>query len=288
LLGWFQKGVSAHINRVYGTSVLFPNIDVRHTNAVLILGGIDVGPSTVQPLASAQIRKASAAAPGAFDAPIQGWDWTPLPPAPGSLPDMIHARGYLNAVLLPDASVLVVGGSRHPTGIGDFERQAERFRGGQWEALATMASDRGYHQTALLLPSGKVLIAGGEGRLPLPLGIDDYEIYSPPYIFQPRPTWQQAPQENVTYGGTYPVHFTMPAGAALGRVVLMRPGCSTHHFDADQRYYQATLDIPMEEEPSPRWYTLPTNQDALPPGYYMIWLVTTTGVPSEAQWIKVQ
>jgi hypothetical protein len=144
---------------------------------------------------------------------------------------------------------------------------AERFKGGQWESLDDLQSFRGYHQTTLLLPSGKVLVAGGESR------INDYEIFSPPYMFKPRPERTQDPQESVTYGGTYPVHFTMPSGAALARVVLMRPGCVTHRFDADQRYYQATLDIPMEEMTSPR---------------YTIWLVTTTGVPSVAQWIKVQ
>jgi len=85
------------------------------------------------------------------------------------------------------------------------------------------------------------------------------------------------------------VHFTLPPGSALGKIVLMRPGCSTHHFDADQRYHQLPLLPPLEgEPPSPRYYQLPTNPDALPPGYYMMFVVTAGGVPSEAQWINVQ
>jgi len=35
-------------------------------------------------------------------------------------------------------------------------------------------------------------------------------------------------------------------------------------------------------------FEIPNNPHALPPGYYMIWLVTTTGVPSEARWVNVQ
>jgi hypothetical protein len=285
---WLPQSVSAHEYRAYGTSVRFPNIDARHTDAVMILGG-QSGPTDV--LDSVQICKASAAAPGSFHDAIQGWDWTPPWPADGSLPNMQNKRYKLNAVLLPDATVLVVGGTSSPEGSLAPVYAAERFKGGQWDSLNDLRAIRDYHFGTLLLPSGKVLIAGGENRnLGKPPGEPsrDYEVFSPPYMFKPRPQWTQDPQENVAYGGTYPVHFEMPSGAALARVVLMRPGCNTHHFDADQRYYQAVLNIPLEEETSPRWYTLPTNQDALPPGYYMIWLVTGDGVPSEARWVNVQ
>ena len=35
-------------------------------------------------------------------------------------------------------------------------------------------------------------------------------------------------------------------------------------------------------------FEIPSNANALPPGYYMIFLVNTAGVPSKAEWIKVQ
>lgn len=275
---WIHKSVSAHVFRAYGTAIRFPNIDAKHTDAVMILGGQS---GATQVLDSVQICKASAPAPGSFHDSVQGWDWTPVWPASGSLPSMQSPRYCLNAVLLPDATVLVIGGSSSPEGSIVPVIVAERFKGGQWESLDEMATYRGYHQTTLLLPSGQVLVAAGESRN------NDYEVFSPPYMFKPRPQWTQNPQENVVRGSSYPVHFTMPTGSALGRVVLMRPGCVTHHFDADQRYYQATLDVPLEGETSPRWYTLPTNEDALPRGYYMIFLVTADGVPSDARWIKV-
>jgi hypothetical protein len=285
---WTGKGTSDHTYRFYGTSVRFPNIDAKHTDAILILGG-QAGNGTV--LDTVQICKGTALNAGSFHASVQGYDWTPIYPGPlgNPFPPMLHQRYALNAVLLPDASILVLGGTSTGEGIDppSYPLQAERFRNGQWEPLAYMNTNRRYHATTLLLPSGQVLIAGGEGRNL------DYELYNPPYMYLPRPWWDpdpnKAPQENVSYGGIYPVHFGLPDGSALGKVVLMRPGCNTHHFDADQRYHQLTLLPALDEgPPSPRYYQLPTNPDALPPGYYMIWLVTAGGVPSDARWIRVQ
>jgi hypothetical protein len=91
----------------------------------------------------------------------------------------------------------------------------------------------------------------------------------------------------VTYGGWYSATVAMPPGAALGKIVLMRPGAVTHHFDSDQRYHELEFEPPFVGSNN-ALFGIPSNRNALPPGYYTIWLVSTTGVPSEARWIKVQ
>lgn len=107
-------------------------------------------------------------------------------------------------------------------------------------------------------------------------------------MFHPRPTWGQTPQENVTYGGWYAANIgTMPAGTALAKVVLMRPGAVTHHFDTDQRYRELMFEPPFLGG-SNALFQIPNSANALPPGFYMIFLVNTAGIPSEARWLNVQ
>ena len=83
-----------------------------------------------------------------------------------------------------------------------------------------------YHSTAILLPDGRVLSAGGDYQ---PSG----EIYSPPYLFRgPRPVIQSAPTTMVygsdlslefTPGGADGVLWVEPAGSGRIRVVFRNP-----------------------------------------------------------------
>ena len=79
--------------------------------------------------------------------------------------DMNFARRHCNGVLLPDGTVLAVGGT---SGNGTNNAKgrvlvAERWNPatGIWSPLASMTVPRLYHSTALLLPDARVLVAGG-------------------------------------------------------------------------------------------------------------------------------
>ena len=78
-------------------------------------------------------------------------------------------RGHHNTVLLPDGSMVTVGGG---VGIrnGDqweadaAQRQVELWdpATGAWRLGAAQAESRAYHSTALLLPDGRVVSAGDD------------------------------------------------------------------------------------------------------------------------------
>ena len=78
---------------------------------------------------------------------------------------MKYPRRQHNATSLADGTVLVTGGTSSP-GFNDATNAvlpAELWNPAtkQWTALAAMKVARCYHSTALLLPDGRVLSAGG-------------------------------------------------------------------------------------------------------------------------------
>lgn len=192
---------------------------------------------------------------------------------------MHYTRRQLNTVLLPDGSVLAVGGSSANLFDGRtspvLEPEVWDPVANEWTLLAPHAAYRGYHSTALLLPDGRVLSGGGRNRR-------TYEVFSPPYLFKgPRPTVSSAPA-NVRPAEPFLVQT--PDAGRVAKVTLIALSSVTHAFDQNQRLL--TLDF----EPVQQGLRVeaPANNNAAPPGYYMLFLVDGQGVPSVAHMLQVQ
>jgi hypothetical protein len=188
-----------------------------------------------------------------------------------------------NLVILPDGKVMAVGGSKtvdQESRSGTLTNEIWDPATGSWATVASFSDPRMYHSIALLLPDGRVLSAGG-GRLGQ---ADDYhtaQIYSPPYLFKgTRPVITTAPT-GADYGQTITINTAQAAG--INTVNLVRLGSVTHTLDMDQRYVELSFTKGANELQA----TLPTNGNLLPPGYYMLHIVDTQGVPSVSKIIKI-
>ena len=271
--------------------------------------------------------------PGADLRSVEILDTTVSPPtwspAPGSL---TQPRVNGHGVLLPDATVLILGGhdaykwQARLSEVGSTELptnpslKVEIFTPGTGFTVgAEMKFPRMYHAVALLLPDGRVWIAGGadpnenepsltypagwrgrrfgggppgvrkngQATAGSPLNRKDYEIYRPPYLCKgrPQPTITAVgPSMQVQYGATFTV--TTPQAAQIRRVAIMRPGAVTHHTDTEQRYVElaftaagTTLTVTM----------LPASDASLvTPGYYMVWIIDDHQIPCQrAAFIQV-
>jgi hypothetical protein len=154
--------------------------------------------------------------------------------------DMAFDRRQHNATVLPDGSVFVTGGTR---GNGDFATEnitdvkfndlqpgqpvhiAELWKPGnpnpeegKWTMMAAEQTDRCYHSTAVLLPDGRVLSAGG-GEFQLGSAANpakdshrDAQIFSPPYLFQGglRPEIKSISKVEIELGGTLDIGTQAP------------------------------------------------------------------------------
>jgi hypothetical protein len=126
---------------------------------VLIVGGVNFGEDRpVGRLTTAQI-------------------WDPHTGKFATTGSLNEPRTDHTATLLKDGRVLIVGGADLIDGI-DNQRSAELYdpSTGTFSITGSMSWGRAYH-TATLLPSGKVLIAGGYGGGTLPVA--SAEIYDP-------------------------------------------------------------------------------------------------------------
>jgi hypothetical protein len=265
---WSNVANSSLLYRDYGSSVMYDD------GKILIVGGNPREPDpnaqpTNLPSATAEVIDLKATTPA----------WRSVSP-------MSIGRRHLNTTLLPDGKVLVTGGSSFP----GFDKPlgavlyAEMWDPDTetWAIMAGYTRYRGYHSNAVLLPDGRVLIAGGGHPNP-PGGTEEKnaEIYSPPYLFKgARPTITAAPTE-VAYGQTFFVET--PAPQSITNVNWIRLSSVTHAFNQNQRINH----LSFSRTSNGLLVTVPANANLCPPGHYMLFILNSSGVPSIARIIKV-
>ena len=195
---------------------------------------------------------------------------------------MLRPRIHVNAVILPDRTVVATGGSHIAEDAATASLEAEIYdpATNTWTTGARARVPRLYHSIALLMPDGRVLTAGSN-----PSRRNDelrLELYHPPYLFRgPRPCIEQAPAE-VRLGQSFLLHS--PHAADIKWISLIRPMATTHSYDSDQRL----VDIPFRRRRACHLHaSLPGNPSLVPPGYYLLFLVNQNGVPSVGRWLRV-
>lgn len=205
-------------------------------------------------------------------------------PAWRPVTSMTFPRAFHNTTVLPDGNVLVTGGGTTLDGSDTTSAVLEGELWSpvteQWQTLAPAAVPRLYGSTALLLPDGRVLVAGSRDN-DAPDGQTQAEIYSPSYLFmgaRPAITW--APQ-SVPYGSTFTVDT--PNAGVITKVALIRPGSVTDSFDQDQRY----VSLSFTRGTGTLSVQAPANANLAPPGHYMLFIVTLSGVPSVATFVHL-
>ena len=238
--------------RCSGTTVLIPG----RTDQILAVGG------TCPVTNTAEILDMTSANPQ--------WQLTT---------SMHFARGHADALILPDKTIMVVGGGTFelyglPHKVPEiFDPETE-----SWKQVPPHVYGRMYHATTVLLPDGRVLVAGQDSGNSMFFG----EIYNPPYLYRgERPELTAAPQR-ATWDR--PFSLAVPDAASISAVAMIAPSTVTHSFNNSQRYVD--LDFEVVQTGVIR-ATAPLNGNHAPPGYYMLFVVNEESVPAVAEFIRV-
>jgi hypothetical protein len=251
--------------RLYGSSVMLPLTPANgYKPQVMIMGGGN--PST----ASTEIIDLSAATPK--------WVFGPNMSAP---------RIEMNSTILPTGKILALGGSLNDEDINTAALNADLYDpvSNTFSSAGTEAFPRLYHSVSLLLPDATVWVAGGNPER----GTYEphMEIYSPAYLFNSdgslatRPSITSVSNSVIGYANSFSV--TTPDAANISSVVLMRNGAVTHAFNMDQRY----VGLSFTAGSGVLNVTGPPTGNIAPPGYYMLFLLNSAGVPSVAQMVQL-
>ena len=255
--------------RLYGSSVLLPLTPANgYDPRVMIFGGGN--PAT----ATSEIIDLGAASPA--------WVYGPSMSAP---------RIEMDATLLPNGKVLLTGGSTNDEDETTAALNADMYDpvANTMSAAGTEAYARLYHTVTLLMPDATVWVAGSnpaQGTYQ-----PEMEVYSPPYLFNSngslatRPTITSVSTTAIGYGSSFTIQTPDAATSNISSVVLMRNGTSTHAFDMDQRY--VGLSFTTDTLNGVLDVTSPPNSNIAPPGYYMLFILNSSGVPSLATMVQI-
>ena len=242
--------------RIGGNALLLPEGPSGSTQ-VAAIGGRPYGPTV--PLATNEMIDLDDASPS----------WT-------SFPALSVQRSYPNTLLLPDRSMVTIGGDDRveQTWPDVPEKAVELYDPvtNSWQTGPRQVEKRAYHSTAVLLPDGRILSTGddlnptADGSRAGASPNDTGEIYSPPYLFKgPRPVISSAPDAL-----RWNVPFGVGTSGDVDEAVLIAPAATTHGNDMNQRL------VPLQTVgTSDGGVTLqsPPSANVAPPGWYMLFLV---------------
>jgi Domain of unknown function (DUF1929) len=234
-------------------------------------------------------------------------------------------RAYATSVVLPDGSIVVIGGgfsekmprwywpwSEH----GGYDRHANPVAEHYLPARdAWVEGDRPtyspiarmYHTVALLLPDGTVWVAGSNhdsqrnhGGTRPDHGHHGHdarelrmEIYSPPYLFERGSdgTVREARRPEITVptdqaGYGERIVLTSRDANAIHRVTMARCASVTHAYSSDQRLIELVID-PASRGDHELAVTTPPEPTIGIPGYYLLFALGPTGTPSHGHMIQL-
>ncbi len=216
-------------------------------------------------------------------------------------PDLHHARWHTAGVMLPTGKVFALHGGDKDEVIDPGTEVAVRTpelydpEANSWTDMAVEGRDRTYHNSAILLPDGRVL-AGGHSPIPAHYGHhgdvmpgttannqkdSSFQIWSPPYLFNgvSRPQITHAPA-GITWGEN--MNVTVNDASDISKVELYRLPTSQHVLSNNNRL----VELPFTKNGNTLTATVPTNHNVVTPGGYYVFVTKGTGARTPRPWLR--
>ncbi|MEO8590711.1 MAG: galactose oxidase-like domain-containing protein [Flavobacteriales bacterium] len=199
-------------------------------------------------------------------------------------------RSRPETVLLPNGKILVLAGEKEddadptPTNQYGYTKLSHYYDPytASWRRLNDMNWFREYHATAVLVPDGRVIVAGGEGSPGNEPAFSVVEAFTPPYLFKGiRPIIAPLADRDLLRGQDITLDFGRTD--ALTSVILQAQTMVTHMMNCGNNRY---VDLPFTQSGTQVTATLPADALVLPNGFYQL-TAMVDDIPSVSQLVRV-
>lgn len=221
-------------------------------------------------------------------------------------PQLNNPRWFSQPTPLPTGEVLLTSGARNDEVIlpgAELPVKTPEIYDPETNTFTSMAIPeraRTYHNNAVLLPNGQVLV-GGNSPISLGYGVQrdavpgitgnndkdpSFELFTPPYLHQGDRPHIDGVQSGLAWGDGFGI--TTKDASSVEKITLMRMPAPQHVMDNDTR----TLELPFTDNgDGTLTATAPQDGVAAPPGYYYLFInrAAENGglVPSVARIVEV-
>ena len=203
---------------------------------------------------------------------------------------MHFPRAFADATILPNGDVFVNGGSAsNHASFEDFDfsiftPEIYKTNDDVWKKLAKSEFRRNYHSSSLLLPDGRIFVGGGD--------VWNAQLYYPPYLFSKdskgktilakRP---EITQINRVMNDRNNQNIKVDDNSVIEKISLISTGSTTHAQASELKYLNLDFTKINSDEIQ---ISIPENKNIIADGTYLIFAITSFGVPSEGKVVYIK
>ena len=198
---------------------------------------------------------------------------------------MHYPRAFADATILPTGDVFVNGGTavyqsaEDDTYFNNFTPEIYKSNDDIWKKMSKSNFRRNYHSTSLLLPDGRIFVAGGD--------VWNAQFFYPPYLFAKNSNGKTILAKRPKIEKLKKIisnrkmqTMLVDDSSDIEKISLISTGSTTHAQASELKYL--SLDFTKTSKNEIR-FSIPEDKSTLTDGTYLIFIVSSSGIPSEGK-----
>ena len=203
---------------------------------------------------------------------------------------MHYPRAFADATILPNGDVFVNGGSAsNHASFEDFDfsiltPEIYKTNDNVWKKMSKTNFRRNYHSSSLLLPDGRIFVGGGDAW--------NAQFFYPPYLFSKnnkgktvlakRPKIEEI-DKIITQRKNSKIK--VDDNSDIEKISLISTGSTTHAQASELKYLSLNFKKINDKEIQ---FEVPEDKNTITDGTYLIFAITSSGIPSEGKIVYIK